>query len=251
MFDRLVGALPDKPTLDDGKAIARFVNIATGRGDLGKLSSAADALGAILWSPRLLASRFQTLLPTHALKGSKRTNFLVAKEYARFLAGAAALYTAVQMYDDLDGEEDVDVTFDPRSSDFGKLKVGKTRIDVLGGMSQVAVFAARLLSGEKKTLSGKTQKIRGDVKYGQEDAVDVAKNFIRTKLNPVAGAIVDIASGKNLRGEKVTAGSTATGLTLPLSIRDVKANMKDLGVPGGIASTLLSLFGVGVQTYDK
>jgi hypothetical protein len=56
--------------------------------------------------------------------------------------------------------------------------------------------------------------------------------------------------GENLIGESVTYGSMLGEATIPLSFRDIYEAMQDQGVPKGAALGLISLFGVGLQTYQ-
>jgi len=62
---------------------------------------------------------------------------------------------------------------------------------------------------------------------------------------------VDVSTGKNVVGEKVTPGSIAENMTVPLSFRDIYQVMEEQGIPAGTIIGLLSLFGVGVQNYDE
>jgi hypothetical protein len=73
-----------------------------------------------------------------------RKEFL--KEYAGALVGMAALYMLVEAFDI--GEVD----WTSNSSDFGKIKVGNTRIDPLAGMSQLSVLVATGLILVQRTL---------------------------------------------------------------------------------------------------
>lgn len=233
-----------KATPEEAAAIANFINVATGRGALGKAENAAVGLNTAFFAPRYVASRFQLLAGTPMWKGTARTRTAIAKEYARYLMGLGVIYGLGQ----LAGAE---IETDSRSSDFGKMRFGNTRIDPLSGLQQVAVLESRLASGETKKLSGKVVPIRGEkVPYGSGDASDVLKQFIRTKLSPVVGAGVDIVSGENVVGEPVTPGSVVQNLTVPLAFRDIYKAMIEQGIPEGTAMGLLSILGMGVQTYE-
>ena len=190
-----------------------------------------------------MASRFQILAGEPLYRGSARTRTMIAKEYGRTLIGLAAVYGLGQ----LAGAE---IEEDPRSSDFGKLRFGNTRVDPLMGLSQNTVLASRLISGETKTARDKILPIRGKVPYGQANAAEVIARFLRTKLSPVIGSTVDIATGKNVVGEEVTPGSAAMNMAIPLSFKDIADVMEDHGVPKGTALQILSLFGMSVQNYE-
>lgn len=241
----------------------------------------------MLFSPRLVTSRFQFLAGQPLYRGSARTRALVAQEYGRSL-------TALAVFLGLGYLAGGTVELDPRSSDFGKLRFGNTRLDPMAGLSQSAVFLSRtgaaaanvlaetlanrkLLAGETKTVKGQLRMLGGpQVGYGQKDFADVVLTFLRAKLAPVVGSTIDILSRKNLVGEKVTPGDVLgriqpfgeTGLgralgseselpvpvpgtfTEPLSMQDIFNVIKEHGVAKGMALEVLSLFGMGLQYFD-
>lgn len=251
-FDSLVASLSkngQKISPEEATAIANYVNVATGRGNLGQASQAATTLATVFFSPRLLASRFQYL--TRPLLGfrqgaptSARVRRAVAWEYGKLISGLGVVYGLAQLMG-------AKVEKDPRSSDFGKMVIGNTRIDPLAGLAQVTTFLGRVATGQTKTAKG-IKPLRGDdIKYGADDTFDIATRFLRTKFSPVLGAAVDISSGQNVVGQKVTPGETLKNLVIPLGFRDVQAVMKEQGVPKGLAIELLNLFGWGVQNYGK
>jgi hypothetical protein len=139
---------------------------------------------------------------------------------------------------------------DPRSSDFGKLKFGNTRVDPMMGLSQNTVLSSRVASGESKSLSGKVKNIRGVVPYGGQTTFDVLSTFARSKLAPVPGTAVDIVTGKNVVGEKTTPASALANLAVPLSFRDIADIMQEQGIAKGTAIEMLSILGMGVQNFQ-
>lgn len=232
-------------TLDESRAIANYINVATGKGKLGSLEKAADGLNAIFFAPKYTASRFQFLAGEPLYGGSARTRALVGKEYARYAIGMGVVFA-------LGAAAGGKIETDPRSSDFLKLKFGNTRVDPMAGLSQVAVLVSRLASGEtKSSTTGKTTPIRGKVPYGKSDAFDVLSKFIRTKLSPLAAVPTDVVAGSDAVGNKVTVGSEAQRLTVPLAMQDVYQAIQDQGVPKGAALGLLGIFGMGLQTYQN
>lgn len=246
-FDSMVKSLEDSGIPLEQKeldAISNYINISTGRGNLGKAAGAAETLATVFFSPRLVASRFQLLAGEPLYRGSLRTRALIAAEYARFLAGIATVLG-------LGALSGGTIETDPRSTDFGKIRFGNTRIDFLAGLAQNTVLASRLISGEQKLASGKIVPIRGEhVPFGSGTAADLLARFARTKLNPIIGTAVDVASGKNVVGEKVTPASAAKNLVIPLSFKDIYDVMREQGVLEGAAIGILSLFGASVQNYD-
>lgn len=245
-FDGMVKSLSKTgtPTELEAQVIANYINVATGRGNIGKANQMAVGLNTVFFSPRLVASRFQLLAGQPLYRGTLRTRKLIAGEYARFLGGMALVYGLAQL-------ADWDVEFDRRSSDFGKIRIGNTRIDPLTGLAQVTVLLSRLTSGETKSIRGQVTPIRGDVPFGKPDATDVMKSFLRTKLSPAFGTAVDILAGSNVVGEPTTPGSVAEKLLVPMSFDDIYRAMQEQGIPKGTAIALLSLLGMGVQTFDE
>lgn len=254
-FDALTNSLGGKNgiTLDEAKTIANFVNVATGRGSIGKAAQAATGLNTIFFSPRYVASRFQLMAePLAAMRfgegATARTRTAIAKEYGKFLAGAATVYA-------LGMAAGATVETDPKSSDFGKLKFGNTRVDPLGGILQNTTLLTRMLTGQKKTTSGEVRSLRpkeGEKrKFGDETTADVMFRFARSKFSPILGSIFDLASGQNVIGQQVTPAQVAKNSVIPMSLKDVADTMKEQGIPEGTIFTILSLFGMGVQTYDS
>ena len=247
-FDAMVASLgkSGKVTLVEAKAIANFVNVATGRGAASARANAMIGLNTVFFAPRLVLSRFQLLTGQPFVRGSARTRTLVAQEYGKFLTGLAVVYTLGQL-------AGADVEFDPRSSDFGKMKFGNARVDPLTGLSQITVLTSRLASGETKSLrTGQVKELRteGPKRFGAAGTEDVLARFLRSKLSPVVGAGVNILAGENVVGEQVTIESTITDLTTPLAMRDIYETMLDQGVTKGVALGMLSLLGMSLQTFD-
>ncbi len=265
-FDAMLNTLQKgpTPTKEEMDSIARYINVATGRGDLGKgaLNQAAVALNTVFFAPRLVASRFQIIGGYPIFKASGRTKALVLREYAKFLTGAAFVYVLGSLAQE---DDDEPLELDPRSSDFLKMRFGDTRVDPMGGLIQSTVFVSRLLAGEKKTAGGKLVPIRESyrlpnlfrevpktdkVPYGGDNVFNVAANFARSKFSPAFGGFVDITVGENVIGEKVTPTEVAGKMVIPMSFSEAQETLEAHGVPKGTALTTLMLFGAGVQTYN-
>jgi RNA polymerase sigma factor (sigma-70 family) len=245
-FDALVGNLGFTPTPEQLKAIAHYVNVATGRGDLGAHGAAAETLSTVLWSPRLLVSRIQLLAGEPLARGdAKGVRSVIAKEYAKTIAAGAVILSLAAMWG-------IDVEDDPRSSDFGKLRIGESRIDPWMGLQQLTVLGSRLASGETRTLGGDIKAIRGEDKPAVgSDAFDISMRFVRSKMTPLLGEFFNVVSGENVIGEKVTPVSTAKGLLAPLSLSDLIPMLEDQGISRTAALTLLNVFGASVQHHQE
>lgn len=263
-FDAAVKAYEIAPTdTKDLRALADVINTMTGRAKLpGKaLEQGAGALNTFLFAPRFLASRFKLATGQPLWSGTGKSRKFALEQYARTLSGAALIYGLAKM-------AGAEIETDPRSTDFGKIRFGNTRLDPLGGLSQITTFLTRVTTGETKGKEGVKPLREGmrplpviDQALGTNMAARgkaskagmgaMIGSFMRTKLNPVAGAAVDVATGKDVTGKPVTPGGLAIRMTAPISFQDIAETMQEQGVPKGTAMWILSLFGMGLQTYGK
>ncbi len=220
--------IDDEETL---KSLAKFINVATGRGNLGRLEKVAPELNTVFFAPRNMAARIQMLNPVWY----KKLPPPVRKEAIKSAFAVIGTGLTILSIAKLAGAE---VESDPRSSDFGKIKIGNLRYDIWGGFQQYARFGAQLLTGQKKTAGGIQDTSR----------LDTGVNFVRSKLAPVPGTVVDIAEGKDYVGNPVTPASVATNLVSPFVAQDMVNGYKQAGV-SGVLETTPSIFGVGAQNY--
>lgn len=249
-FDQMAKAWSEGGRITDaqGEAISNFINVATGRGSVGgkdnSLANALAGMNTVFFAPRLVLSRFQLLLGQPMWKGTMQTRMAIAGEYARFLAGVGVLYTLAMA-------AGADVEIDPRSSDFGKIIVANTRLDPLAGISQSAVLLARVASGESKTLRGGIVPLRGDaVPFGRGDTASVIGRFMRTKFSPAFGTGIDIVTGRDVIGQKITIASMPERLLIPLAFGDVLDAMEMQDIPTASALAILAIFGMNLYTVD-
>lgn len=220
------------------KATARYINNATGRGDLGRFSASGPILSGVLFSPRLMASRVNLLRPDNYIRMPPELRREAIKDLIGFGGVAATVLALAKM----NGAE---VETDPRSTDFAKIKDGDTRYDVLGGFQQYLRLGAQLASNEKKTLKGDVQELGKG--YGKPTRLDQIGTFFRSKGSPVATYVADYLAGKNVVGEPFDPVNSAVERFIPLFAQDFAEAVEDKGVEGG-AKALPGLFGVGVQT---
>lgn len=224
-----------EPTLAFAKDVANYINIAAGRGHMGRFEGAAPLGNVIFWATRNLVSRVQylTLQPLRKAE-TWRGRAVIATEYAKFFAGVAALYAIAKA-------TGAEIGDDPRSSDFGKIRIGNTRVDPYSGLQQVVVLTDRLAEGEKANINGQVRRAT---------VGDTLQRFVRTKAAPVPGAIWSVLDGRGVDYEETTPWSVASDLALPMVVSDVADAIKEHGVAKGAALGALSIFGVRVSTYD-
>jgi hypothetical protein len=244
-------------TVAEGKVIANYINVATGRGDFKALNKAAANLNHLFFATRWVASRFQYMVMPAYLpftKTSWRVKKAIAKEYARTFTGAWAFAGTLMALGYLaagdDEEEKPTMSFDPRSSDFLKIKIGETRIDPFFGLQQALVVSAKLATGEKANSDGKVVSLTETKGYNADTRLTVGAKFLRTKLAPIPGAIVTAADDMtDVVGRKHTPFSLGRSLVTPLSFGEVANSIEAQGVPKGTAISILTLHGVGAGTY--
>lgn len=258
-FDALLASQP-LATPEQKRALAHFVNAATGRGDLGRFAPAAEAASAILWSPRLLVSRIQLLAGEPLARGdAKGVRTAIAKEYARTLGGIGVIMALGVM-------AGADVEEDPKSTDFGKLRFGDLRIDPWVGVQPLVTLAARSnpFGPQATNQKGRTYSLReGDPGRTPVDPTwaDLMFRFTRGKMTPLLGAVFNTMAGENVVGEPVRTPGEITRELAPLSLQDIDPMalfskdihpfVQEYGVPKGAALFLLNALGARVQLQER
>jgi hypothetical protein len=224
------------------KGLAKWINNATGRGTMAN-EQLAQSLNSVLFSPRLIASRINLLNPAWYAK--------LPKEVRKQAIGDMVKTTAVIMSAlGLASLSGLNVELDPRSSDFGKIRDGNRRWDILGGFSQYIRFFAQILSGQtKSTKNGKISKLNDGKRLGRT-RFDVALAMARSKLAPVPGFAVNTLAGKDAIGKDFDPVGSIPNLLIPLTLQDTYSAIKDNGLEGLFTTGIPTTFGVGVQSYS-
>lgn len=227
------------------QSIGNLVNSLTGRGNLGAVGErAASAVNNVFFSPRFLKSNLDFLTAHQTQKGV--TPFVrkeAAKNLLKALVGTASILGIANAV------KPGSVELDPRSSDFGKIKVGDTRFDVTGGMGSLLTLAGRLLT--LSTKSSTTHKITplNSGKFGAETGADVLVNFAEGKLSPEAGILKDVLEGQDYNGNKPTVLNEANNLLTPLPITNAQELYNDPKSAGVLAGTIADALGISANTY--
>ncbi len=209
------------------RAMADFVNTATGRGSLGKLESSATALNSFLFAPRLVASRLKMLNPATYIMADP----MIRKEAVKSLLAVATFGTGIGQLAKLAGNSmkpgSVTVEPDPASADFGKVKIGNVRVDPFGGFQQYLVLAQRMLPNIvgggrfKSTVTGGEYNL-GAPKFGQSSRLDVAERFAESKVNPFGGLATAAMRGTDFTGKPFNLPEGVAELFIPMFIADLK-----------------------------
>ena len=230
----------------DTEALAAYVNIATGRGNLGILKEISPYLNTILYSSRLIASRVE--LPYILVKATPAVRKEIAKDLvksAAMLAGDLAFFRYVLH---------ADVQMNPRSSDLGKIKIGNTRVDLMAGYQQYI----RLIFAMAGSVAGRNMRTTAKTQYGQatvpQSGWDALTRFGRGKLAPAPGFLTDLMDSKNFIGQemdanKATVAREAWSRFMPFFIQDLNDAIKQEGLVGGLLA-VPGVFGTGTQSYE-
>lgn len=222
------------------KDIASFINAATGRGSLGKFNGSVPLLSAIFFSPRLMASRLTLLNPAYYARLSP----VVRKEAVKSLLSLGGIALTLTSLAKMAG---ADVESDPRSSDFGKIRTGDTRYDILGGFGQYITLGARLVSNETKNAKGQVKQLGKG--YGDDTRLDVAGKFLTNKESPIASFVTDYLRGSNAIGEPFETRKAIAERFVPMFAKDAAEMMQKYGAGEGAAKVAPSMIGIGVQDY--
>lgn len=239
--------IKDKKIFD---AAADVVNTFTGRGSLGALNKIAPQLNAVLFSPRLIAARFNAMNPVWYAKQPKEIRIKALGDFAKFVIAGTTTLALIKIAS-MDND-DIDVETDPRSADFGKIRIGNTRFDIWGGHQQfVRTFTQVLLGERKSTVTGRVMSLNKD-QYPFTTRQDVLYNFIEGKFAPFPALIKEFMAGaKTFEGEDISPESVFWNKFIPMWIQDVVDAYKDGGLGITLAVAPAAFFGLGVQTYGK
>jgi len=234
------------------KQAAHLVNSATGRGNLGKnLKTYANAANHLLFSGRLQVSRVQLINdvynPLRYIHYDPVMRRIAATEALRSMAAFAAIFGGAAAMG-------AKVTSDPDDADFGKAVFGKTHVDLTGGMGGFVRQMFRMGRAIESTIVGAPQA-------DNDKFFEVLKQFGRSKLAPVPGAVVNLIAGTDMRGKQVTLGmpqqkgasafldqNQLIQMVVPMIANDlIDAATEDGWV--GVAKAAPAFAGFGLGTY--
>lgn len=236
-----------------GQQIAEFINTATGRGKLGveigsrqiNLEKNAKLMADVFFAPKLMASNIRMLNPSTYVTADP----FVRKQYMLGMLRTMGTWGTIASLAKIAG---ADVSVDPRSSDFGKIKIGDTRIDLGGGMQQYLVLAAREASGQ--IASSTNIDSRGNSKvtdmgkgFKAPTRMSTAVDFTANKLHPTAKFAWDLLNASEYK--QVGVGDRITEMALPMYVGDLKEILEEHPELAPLILGLTSV-GIGSQTYE-
>lgn len=226
----------DKTQLE---SIGKLVNSLTGRGDLGTVGErAASAVNNIFFSPRFLKSNIDTLTAHQFQKGvTPFVRVQAAQNLVKIIGGTAAVLAIANAV------SPGSVETDPRSSNFGKIKINGTTFDVSGGMGSVLTLAAKLATMSSKSSTTNKVTPLNSGKYGAQTGLDTIVSFAEGKLAPLASVAADVLRGADFNGNKPTVFNEANNLLTPLPLTNAYqlSQAKNAPVLAGIIADALGV----------
>jgi len=241
VFDKFLEHNPNA-THVELKAMADYINVASGRGDLGRFSQAADILSLGIFAPRFAASRFQAPYRLPKYWKLPRIRKAIAKDLAGFIGTGVTVLTLA----DLAGFR---VGKDPQDSDFGKIVIGNTRIDIWGGTIQVARLFSRTFIKPLERLNLVNKDLPDYAK--RTTLIDLWEQFASFKLSPAITITSELVAGKTIVGQKVKPTETIIKATLPFVVEATYEAINEESVIMGGVTVPLEAVGMSVTTYKE
>jgi hypothetical protein len=245
--------------MDKDAGIGILVNSMTGRGNVKLTPEQGKAINVLIFSVRYAKSNFD-VLTAHLLdpKVGKFAKKKAAQNILKIIGVLGGILAVAKMLDPKSVEED------PRSSDFGKIMVGKNheiKINITAGMNGLVTLASRIIptthNGKwgfwTKNSKGKYRQL-GTGKYGVASPFDIITNFLQGKASPIARVLLDTWEGRTYSGEKPTVTGEAGGLVTPIPAQNLFELAKTSAGADPILYailTALDLLGVNVSTKQN
>jgi hypothetical protein len=247
VYDELVKgaiAVGRNPASDEelGKGIARFVNTFSGRGQFGskEMGSIANFLNGVFFSPRLMASRITMLNPAYYIKADP----FVRKEALKAMFSTVGVGMTVLGLAKMNGAK---VGTDSNSSDFGKIIINNTRLDIWGGLQQYIRMFSQILSGKYVSSTSGKESILGEG-YKPLTRYDIFLRQLESKEAPIASFVTQMLKGQDYLGQPTDVKKEIKSRFTPMFISDLVELAKS--DPSLLPIGLLGGIGFGVQTYQ-
>jgi hypothetical protein len=231
----------------DFHEMGQIINHLTGEGNIKALKKYKHLLNIVFFAPAWTQAGIQKWTDFNVVEIIKDRKISPAKKVLAqtLITGVGTGLAVLYLLSLIKG---VDVEPDPRSTEFGKIKIGDTRFDFFGNDTRIARLVAQLIYGKRKTQGGD---------FSDAERMDVIVKWLQTKLSPAAGLAVDLYSGEDFKG-KILEPTLETGVeqtlerSVPLFIQDLYDAIKYNGYDMTSGLVAVSAFhGVGVLTYPE
>lgn len=221
------------------ESIGKIVNSLTAKGTFEKGGS--SIVNAVLWAPKMLKANFDVLT---AHTGQDISKFAAKEAWGNLfkITATTALILAIARAQDPDSVE-----LDPRSSDFGKIRIGSTRLDITGGASSIVVLASRMLSGSYKSSTTGAVNEYGSG-FGDQSRFDALIDFLVNKVTPPVRVAIDIMKGEDFAGNPPTVQSELYNAYTPIAVQNVMDYIVNPTPDKGVG-VLADFVGISSNTY--
>ena len=262
----------------DYKDAARTINEMTGRGKIHKgLSKSTEAISAVVWSPKMLASSLNVLglgdiinaaNPTgekgyysslggskvnlksiDGIKGSASDFYNSPRGYAlrQSISGIGGALSLMYLWS-LNPDKEVDL--DPHSVSFGTVKDKNSgnSYSVLGRYTSIIRMVSMLMTGEKKS-GARTIELDDSKTFSNKRLEEVYK-FGRGKFNPAAGEITDFIMQRTYDGKPYALTGSGERLFVPMSVTEIAKGLEQQGWAGIFKRGFPAFYGVKVTNQS-
>lgn len=237
---------------EQAKPLGKLLNAMTGRGDIGPGTGRVLGMdiNSLFFSIRFWKSNWDVLtIPVRAKNMPPFTRKLAAQNLLKIISSIAGILIIAEQLNP------GSVELDPRSSDFGKIKIGKNKFDVTGGLANVAKMISRFYVEKRndewgmwtKTGSGYYRNM-WKKEYGSQSALDMFEQYWEGKLSPSAGVVRDILEQEHYDGSTPTLSSIIKGLTVPISVEQLTEMLQDPNADYITLSMTLEALGFSLST---
>lgn len=232
------------------KPIGTIIGSLTGKGRIGVDPRTSEALNVLFFSPKFLKANIDTL--TAHIFDKSMTPFarkLAAENWLRIVLSYSTILIIAGLLNPDSVEED------PRSPNFGKLKLFGNWVDITGGMGQIITLVSRIIPTQHEGKWGFWTKNRagvykelGSESFGGQDAVDVIVQFFEGKLSPIAKTIATIWRQEDFQGNKPTPESIAKSLIIPIPAQNIPQLAASPESSFVVGSVILDLLGFSTSS---
>jgi len=230
------GVVWDKTQIKD---VGTLINSLTARGQWGKTGE-PGIVRLILWAPKMLKANIDVLTAHKLRMGSSLDTAFAKKQASRNLMKIVGETATIMMI--ANALKPGSAELDPRSSNFGKIKVGHTAFDITGGAGSLVTLASRIITRKNKnSLTGEIKKY--GLGYGQRSPFDALIDFLVNKTTPPTHMVIDWLKGKDWSGKPFTPQGAAYRAVTPISIQGA-VSLKDNASADRIAGVIFDGLGI-------
>jgi hypothetical protein len=153
------------------------------------------AANYVLFSPSMTFSRLKRPYVLLANKGSRMyAASLVSTEIGKIFLISAIANTIGNYYKDKKGEPKISSDIDPRSTNWGQVRVNDVHYDFGGGDIQFYRTIARLITGEMKNQAGFIKKV---------PRLSVLEQYAKSRETALIGIATELITGRDFQGNKL------------------------------------------------